>query len=188
MPDHYKHFFVCRACGKHVFTLSDDDVPVSPGLTHEEALANGTAFGNGASQAPSCGGLGAMQYCPGFLYGSKDGSVTSCGVQHKGTEKQFVPVPQGTPAEWTTFCEKVSAAWAAFVNSGYSPAMRGANNNREYKTGDAVRSVLQGSGGTVTINGAAYAISNSETAGASLKRAIPENKVVGNIRSFIFHL
>lgn len=190
---YYKHYFRCAACGKHLFTTSESDIPGSPGRTHGEALENATKLFRDDPDDPSCGGLGVIRYCSGSnpIPGqdwTNPSSYAKCTSHTHGTEEIAVHTPSAPPVAWTDFATRVHAAWTAFVNSGYSPALRGANNHREYPTDAKVSSILRASGGVVSIHGGVYASSNSLHAGASLKRSIPPAYQVGNILSFIWHL
>lgn len=193
---YYKHYFRCAACGKHIFITSESDIPGSPGRTHADALENGTKLFRDDPDDPddpSCGGLGVMRYCSGTNLSSggdwkKPGDYVNCTAHTRGTEEIRVHTPSAPPVEWTDFGTRVDNAWQAFVNSGYSPALRGVNNHREYRTDAKVSNILRASGGVVSINGGVYSVSTSLSAGVSLKRGIPPAHQQGNMVSFIWHL
>ncbi len=90
--------------------------------------------------------------------------------------------------EWADFTARVSAGWTAFSNSNWAPALRGVNNNRQYRAPDSVKARLRRSGGSIMINGAIYTISHSNTAGVSLHRSLPTNVRRIGFESYIFHL
>jgi hypothetical protein len=179
----YKHYFRCAACRKHAVTFTEEATPWVPARTHGAALEAGAspAVKNDDS-GEDC--LGVLSYCSGV----DPRTFARCGMQHGGSERFEPPEEPKDNPEWTDFVGRVAAAWAAFVESGYDPARRGANNNREYRAPGGVRQGLQRSGGVVSIGGAAYVVSNSRHADVSLHRPIPAAYQVGNIRSFIFHL
>jgi hypothetical protein len=122
--------------------------------------------------------MGVMTYCAGF-----DKNGVRCGGNHtRGTEIfQDPPPPPPNPA-WDEFANRVHAAWQAYVNSGYSMALRGPNHDRAHKTVPGVSQVLQRSGGMVNIRGGLYTTSISLTTDASLKRN------AGGHATFIYHL
>lgn len=179
-----RHYFLCGACKKHVTYVTEFDAVDQPGRTHSEALTNGGV----PAARRDVGGehcLGVLTYCSGV---DVTNNMRPCGTHARGTEILHVrPVPTGNK-DWVDFERRVSTAWNAFVASGYSLALRGVNNHREYRPTPAVHRVLQGGGGVVQIDGAVYVVSNSLTAGVSLHRSIPAAHRHGNAQSFIFHL
>lgn len=179
----YEHYFRCAACQKHVIYVTLEAVPVQPGATHGAALKGGAfpAVKKDAGVGDSC--IGRLAYCSGF---DKMGKPTC--PPHPGTRELAPPPEPPANPDWTDFAGRVSAAWLAFVDSGYAPAKRGANNNREYKATPAVLGVLQSANGVVRIGGAVYVVSNSFTAGVSLHRPIPAAHQSGHMLSFIYHL
>lgn len=178
-----RHYFRCAGCGKHLTYVTEHEMAVQPGRTHEEALDNGAQPAAARDPGPP-GCMGLITYCSGFDIQSN----RACVPAHRGTESIAVAQPPAADPNWNDFAGRVTAAWTAFVNSGYSPARRGANNFGEYHPPPSVLGVLQRSGGAVLINGATYIVSNSLTAGVSLHRTIPAAHQAGTIRSFIFHL
>jgi hypothetical protein len=179
----YKHYFRCGTCGQHVVTYTEDSVPWLPAPTHYKALEEGAtkAVTNNAG-GDSC--LGVLSYCSGVL--PRTGGP--CGLQHRGSvHLQPAPEPVNDP-NWDDLVARVTAAWNAFVASNYSPALRGANNTRQYRPQNSVRARLQQAQGVVNIGGTAYTIAPSDTADVALHRPIPAQHQVGYIRSFIFHL
>lgn len=188
----YKHYYRCGLCGKHVTSLTEGNVPSPPALRHDEALEEGgRPAASGDPLSTTC--IGQLSFCSGAQLVDKANwqkpeSYRNCVPAHAGTV-YFAPAPEPAPnPDWTDFAGRVGTAWAAFVAGGYAPALRGVNNNREYKAPAKVKQVLQGSGGAVTIGDAVYTISNSLHAGVSLHRPIPAAYQIGNMRSFIFHL
>ena len=178
-----------------MITISESELPVSVGLTHQEALENGAKLVTSDPDKLECGGIGRVSYCSGTqLAPGKAGdwqkaeSYKTCHPSHKGTEAIQVHSPSAAPAEWVSFALRVDAAWNAFVASGYSPKLRGVNNFREYKVTAKVSEILRSSRGAVMINGAPYVVAESSSAGVSLKRPIPAAHQAGNMLSFIFHL
>lgn len=181
----WRHYFICLKCFKHLTYITENEMPVSPGRTHQQAIENGAVqFGKDNSIPESCSGFGEIIYCSGYNVKHN----INCAPSHKGTEELVPYAPASAPPEWGDFCTRVENGWQTFVNGNYAPALRGVNNNREYRTPPAVKNILQSSGGTVKIGNATYSISNSLTAGVSLHRTIPQNHQVGNMKSFIFHL
>lgn len=180
----YKHYFRCAKCGGHVVTYTDGSAPWQPANTHGGAIEGGASPMHPRDTAGSnC--LGVLTYCAGSDPGNE---YKPCAPPHRGSEP--VPVAAETRADpdWDAFAAKVTAAWNAFVASGYSPGMRGANNFREYRAPSGVLARLRAARGAVAIGGATYTISNSLHADVSLHRAIPAARQAGNIRSFVFHL
>jgi len=178
----HKHYFRCSACGKHVVSYTEESLPLQPGSTHGKALENGGSPAM-SNDTGSAGCLGALTYCSGV---AATPPFAPCVPPHPGSVLlQPQPEPIADP-NWTEFAQKVSNAWSAFVNSGYSPTLRGANNHREYTVKPSVRNRLQA--GVVMIGKGVYTVSSSLHADVSLHRPIPAAHQVGNIRSFIFHL
>ncbi len=179
----YKHYFLCENCKKHIITVTEWDTPWIGASFHRDALKNGAiAAASNETGGETC--PGRVTYCSG--YDVKAGR--NCAPGHRGSQQIHIrPKPTGN-ADWEAFCGRVTAAWDAFVQSGYSSAARGANNHREYKPTPGVLRVLQGAQGAVNVNDAIYTISNSLTAGVSLHRSIPAQYQRGNMKSFIYHL
>jgi hypothetical protein len=181
----WKHSFRCLKCGKHLTFLTEYEMPVQPGRTHGEALDNGAVHTVGNNTIPdNCSGFGLIVYCSGYdIQNNRD-----CVPGHKGSYEVVVSAPSAAPPEWGDFCTRVQNGWQNFVNSNYSPALRGVNNFREYHVPPSVSNILRSSGGMVRIGEAVYTVSDSRIAGVSLHRTIPAVHQVGNMKSYIFHL
>lgn len=61
----YRHYFVCGSCARHMITISESELPVSVGLTHQEALENGAKLVTSDPDKLECGGIGRVSYCSG---------------------------------------------------------------------------------------------------------------------------
>jgi hypothetical protein len=150
----------------------ESGVPISPGHTHGVALENGAAEGR-QPEGKWCGGLGQMVF------------MSSRRIV------QAAPVAASPPPGWLEFCDKVHAGWQAF-KSDWDLRRRGINNRDTpgyVRTPKAITDFLAKQGGQVTIKNGVYQVSSSDTAGMSLKRALPPTATVpANVKSFIYHL